>query len=363
MAAFLAAHGLGDARARAPGRRRLHPAVRTAAPSGRRQPDLHGPAAAAGDPPCPPDASEAERAAPGLQRRSPASPPAASRPSCASPAICAGARLLGARGRRRRCADAGLAVLEDLGDDLYARLIEGGDGRGRRSTTAAIDALVRLHAEAPPPVLDGAPGSWPLLAYDDLALKTGGLMFLEWLAEVRRAWRPSRPRRSAEWEALWAPIRARGVAGASVFCHRDYHAENLIWLPSARGAARVGHARLPGRPARPPGVGPLHAAARRPPRRLARARGGGAGALSRRPARGRPRGGSLPTSMPWARSTSRASWASSPAWWRGDGKPRYARLHAEALALSGPLPGRSGRWPALKAWFDRNVEAPRADRP
>jgi aminoglycoside/choline kinase family phosphotransferase len=44
----------------------------------------------------------------------------------------------------------------------------------------------------------------------------------------------------AEWEARWAPIRARGVAGAEVFCHRDYHAENLIWLPERAGPARVG---------------------------------------------------------------------------------------------------------------------------
>ena len=42
------------------------------------------------------------------------------------------------------------------------------------------------------------------------------------------------------WETFWAPIRALGEAKASVFCHRDYHAENLIWLPEREGAARVG---------------------------------------------------------------------------------------------------------------------------
>ena len=42
------------------------------------------------------------------------------------------------------------------------------------------------------------------------------------------------------WEEIWTPIRARAAAGASVFCHRDYHAENLIWLPNRRGAARAG---------------------------------------------------------------------------------------------------------------------------
>jgi MurNAc alpha-1-phosphate uridylyltransferase len=44
----------------------------------------------------------------------------------------------------------------------------------------------------------------------------------------------------AEWEAIWAPIRAKGEAQATVFCHRDYHAENLIWLPEREGAAKVG---------------------------------------------------------------------------------------------------------------------------
>jgi len=44
----------------------------------------------------------------------------------------------------------------------------------------------------------------------------------------------------SEWSQIWTPIRARGAAGASVFCHRDYHAENLVWLPERSGAARVG---------------------------------------------------------------------------------------------------------------------------
>jgi len=45
---------------------------------------------------------------------------------------------------------------------------------------------------------------------------------------------------AAQWQAIWAPIHARGAAGASVFCHRDFHAENLIWLPRRAGVRRVG---------------------------------------------------------------------------------------------------------------------------
>jgi aminoglycoside/choline kinase family phosphotransferase len=44
----------------------------------------------------------------------------------------------------------------------------------------------------------------------------------------------------AEWHQAWAPITAEGEAGAVVMAHRDYHAENLIWLPEREGAARVG---------------------------------------------------------------------------------------------------------------------------
>ena len=106
-------------------------------------------------------------------------------------------------------ASSGLAVLEDLGDDLYARLIEGGADE-TPLYDAAIDVLVRLHQVRPPDVLTAPGVRWPLLTYDDLALRTGGEMFLEWLPKFAAA-APFPEEAVAEWEALVGCRYARGA--------------------------------------------------------------------------------------------------------------------------------------------------------
>ncbi|MFT3810013.1 MAG: phosphotransferase [Micropepsaceae bacterium] len=182
--------------------------------------------------PCPPQADAKERAALGYNALARL---AAGRVD----AFTACARYLTSRGLSApeiyyAEAGQGLAVIEDLGDALYARLIETGTDEAPLYD-AAIDALLVLHAETPPDVL---PGDWPLLSYDDLALKTAQDIFTEWMPRFRNLTFDDAAR--AAWETAWAPIRARGAANATVFCHRDYHAENLIWLPDRSGAARVG---------------------------------------------------------------------------------------------------------------------------
>ena len=190
--------------------------------------------------PCPPDATPAQRIAAGYN--------ACARLAAGSiEAFVACAGYLRSRGLSApRIVDAdpasGLAVLEDLGDDLYARLIEGGADE-TALYQAAIDALIVLHAAAPPARLEADGFSWPLLAYDGLALKTGSDLFLEWWPKYAGL-EPFGSAAIAEWESLWAIVRARGEAGAvgpqGVFAHRDYHAENLLWLPRREGVGRVG---------------------------------------------------------------------------------------------------------------------------
>ncbi|WP_122465071.1 N-acetylmuramate/N-acetylglucosamine kinase AmgK [Brevundimonas lutea] len=136
-------------------------------------------------------------------------------------------------------ASRGLAVLEDFGDALFARVLEAEPEREPDLYLAAVDVLIALHAAAPPELLTGPGGDWPLLAYDETALKGGADLFVEWWPKLE----PSialDAEAFAAWDRAWAPIIARGAEGATVVAHRDFHAENLIWLPERDGAARVG---------------------------------------------------------------------------------------------------------------------------
>ena len=132
----------------------------------------------------------------------------------------------------------GLAVTEDFGEGLFARLIE--DGADEQAFYfAAIDALTVLHAAPAPRVLEGAGGPWPLLTYDAVALKAGVDLFVDWTPGLHPELDFGADAHT-EWDALWSDIAARGEAGAQVFAHRDFHAENLMWLAGRQGPARVG---------------------------------------------------------------------------------------------------------------------------
>lgn len=132
----------------------------------------------------------------------------------------------------------GFAVLEDFGDALFARVIEAGEAEAPLYL-AAVEALARMHESAPPDALTGPAGDWPLQAYDETALRGGADLFVEWYPKLE----PSivlDEAAIAEWRDAWTPAIEAGAAGATVMAHRDYHAENLIWLPEREGHARVG---------------------------------------------------------------------------------------------------------------------------
>ncbi len=126
--------------------------------------------------------------------------------------------------------DAGLLLLEDLGDDLYAdALAAGADEESLYG--AAVDLLVDLHG-APPAGLD-------VPAFDDARLHREVDRLVEWFVPAASGAEAPEAVRNAYTEA-WSAVfpLARAVPEALVLF--DYHSPNLIWLPERGGLRRVG---------------------------------------------------------------------------------------------------------------------------
>ncbi|MBX3511317.1 MAG: phosphotransferase [Hyphomonadaceae bacterium] len=186
--------------------------------------------------PCPPGATPAERRQLGWNA---ASRLAASRVE-AFVAVAEHLRSLGLAAPEIYGVDvaAGYAVIEDLGDALYANVIPQGIDE-RTLYAAAGEVLARVHAAPIPERLNGPGGvAWPLLDYDALALEVNADLFVEWLPKAADVRIDDAAR--ARWEKVRDGLIVKALGFPRALTIRDYHAENLLWLPEREGVQRVG---------------------------------------------------------------------------------------------------------------------------
>ncbi len=119
----------------------------------------------------------------------------------------------------------GLMLLEDLGDDLFARVLAASPRHEVELYARAVEVLAWLQRAPPPPGLpDPSAQDWAeaaALVFDSYAPS----------AEPVAA--------QAATSALAAAL-ARHADGPRVLILRDFHAENLLWLPARPGLAAVG---------------------------------------------------------------------------------------------------------------------------
>jgi aminoglycoside/choline kinase family phosphotransferase len=186
--------------------------------------------------PCPPNATPEERRALGWNAMSRL---AASRVE-AYVAVAQWLSSLGLSAPKIHGVDvhAGYAVVEDLGDSLYSRAIPQGADEMQLYMTAA-EVLARVHAAPAPaelPAPDG--GVWPLLEYDALALEVNMDLFVEWLPKASEVRIGDAMR--ARWERVRDELIAQALSFPRAFTIRDYHADNLLWLPARAGVGQVG---------------------------------------------------------------------------------------------------------------------------
>jgi aminoglycoside/choline kinase family phosphotransferase len=122
----------------------------------------------------------------------------------------------------------GLILLEDLGDDLYTRLLSPAADPPREVEMygAAIDLLADLHLK---PVPSG------LARYDEAKLLADAELFLDWYVP-RRLGRDASPTERDDFRTAWRVVLPRGSVVPAALALRDYHADNLMWLPPRIGA-------------------------------------------------------------------------------------------------------------------------------
>ena len=129
----------------------------------------------------------------------------------------------------------GWLVLEDFGDTLFTDVLTQGVSE-EELYRAAVEVLAKLHQEPAPELL--APGL-PLFAYDDVALIAETDLMLEWFLPLALG-RKATEAEYRDHRALWRAALNAIADSEPVFVHRDYHAQNLMWLPQRSGLARIG---------------------------------------------------------------------------------------------------------------------------
>ena len=133
----------------------------------------------------------------------------------------------------------GLLLLEDLGDGLYTQMIDGGADEALLYR-AALDVLVHLHTQTAPSLLPvRGRADFAIRAYDSLALQAEADLLIDWYWPQVFGQDPDDSARQAYGE-IWRGLAEAMARDTTVVVLRDYHAQNLLWLPDRKGVARVG---------------------------------------------------------------------------------------------------------------------------
>ena len=117
--------------------------------------------------------------------------------------------------------ESGFVLLEDLGDDLFSAVLDRAPQSGKLLYGRAVDVLIELARQ---------PGPAELPKYDTTHMVDLAALPYEWYAPG-----PSDGFRTAMRNAL-EPL----TATRQTIALRDYHVDNLIWMPDREGVRSVG---------------------------------------------------------------------------------------------------------------------------
>jgi len=127
----------------------------------------------------------------------------------------------------------GLALIEDFGDDLFTRVV--GTMDEAQLYKAAIDVLVALRNNPPSrPSTD----AYSMMDYDATALLAEVELLTQWYWPLKKGAEAPNDI-CAEYNDIFQNITTT-LSPPHSFVLRDYHAENLLWMPERHGVQKVG---------------------------------------------------------------------------------------------------------------------------
>lgn len=131
----------------------------------------------------------------------------------------------------------GFAVLEDLGDDLYARLTP--PHQSSHSEVAlyenAVNVLVQITND---PLKPANTQDYQFLEYDDTAMLAETALLTQWYLPHKTG-NETAQSLCDDFDAAWRNVLAL-LSPPRTMVLRDYHAENLLWIPQRTGLAKTG---------------------------------------------------------------------------------------------------------------------------
>jgi aminoglycoside/choline kinase family phosphotransferase len=126
----------------------------------------------------------------------------------------------------------GFLLLEDLGDDTFSRMLAAGLDE-KLLYERATDVLTALQAAGPQALLGG------LNVYLGDALIEAAMLLPEWYVPAVRQ-RPVDVQEGNDYRAAWRACLAALPAMPTTLMLRDYHKDNLLWLPDRPGVKACG---------------------------------------------------------------------------------------------------------------------------
>lgn len=132
----------------------------------------------------------------------------------------------------------GFLLLEDFGDPVYAKVIAADAAKETPLYEAAVDSLAAIYRSSFPQVMQYKNATWRMRDYDSAALLAETDLCLDWYAKDfgKEISETSRE----EFYGLYSESFKYLGAHAAGLGLRDFHAENLFWLPERDGVANVG---------------------------------------------------------------------------------------------------------------------------